>query len=109
MGRAGARPRASSGLRRLCRSGRCAVLGEADLRRRLGLPRRVEELARLEVELVGDDARRELLDPGVVGLDRVVVDAAGDLDLILSLRELLLELLEVLCRPQRRVLPGADP
>jgi hypothetical protein len=60
--------------------------------RRLGFLRGVEELARLEVESVRDHRRREDLDEGVVGLDRVVVDAAGDLDLVLGLRELRLEL-----------------
>ena len=85
-----------------------AVLREADLGGRLGLLRRVVELARLEVEGVGDHGRREDLDQGVVGLDRVVVDAAGDLDLVLGLRQLALELLEVLCGSQLGVLLGDD-
>ena len=65
-------------------------------RRGLGPGRGVEELARVEAEQARDDHRREDLDQRVVGLDRVVVDAAGDRDLVLGLAQVVLELGEVL-------------
>src|SRR3954453_11090261 len=92
-------------------SGRAAPrprrLGERDLR---SLALRgiadLEERLRGEAALVGDDRAGELLDPRVVGLDVRVVDPAGRLDLVLQLRELALELLEVLGCAELGILLG---
>ena len=71
---------------------------------------------RVKAEYPGDDHGREDLDQRVVGLDGVVVDAAGDLDLVLGIAQLLLELAEVLRRLELRIglgdheqLPRAPP
>src|SRR5262245_8480045 len=76
--------------------GDLAVAGVLDL----------EEVPGGEIALVGDDRGRELLDLRVVALNVRVVDPARGLDLVLELRELLLELLEVLGRAQLGVLLG---
>src|SRR5690606_24983408 len=66
----------------------------------------LEELLRREAALVGDDRGGELLDLRVEALDVRVVDPAGGLDLVLELREVPAQLLEVLGRLQIRVLLG---
>ena len=73
--------------------------------RHVAVGRRVdlEELALREAEHAGEDRRRERLDPRVVALHVAVVDAASTGDLILGVRQLGLQLLEVLGRAQLRV------
>ena len=63
---------------------------------------------RVEAEQPGDDHRREDLDQRVVGLDRVVVDAAGDRDLVLGLAQVVLQLGEVRRRLELGVGLGDD-
>src|SRR3954447_17594680 len=55
----------------------------------------VEEFLLREAERAGEQYRRELLDPGIVFLHRVVEEAAGGGELVLDVAELSLELLEV--------------
>src|SRR5688572_8736523 len=56
---------------------------------------KVEERAVMEAEHGGEQRRRELLDAGVVFLDRVVEEAARGGELVLDVAEFHLQLLEV--------------
>src|SRR5262249_15293812 len=71
---------------------------EIDLRRLLGLGRRLEVLLRLEAEAPGVERRREALDVRVVLADNVVVPHALHRDPVLGARELVREPRELLVR-----------
>src|SRR5437763_4764596 len=97
---AGRRSASAASGRRVLRS---RLSGELHRRR---LARGVVSLevgTRLEVEEAGDQRGRHRLERIVVREDGVVVDLARDGDLLLRLRELRLELLVVLRRPELRV------
>ena len=82
-----------------------ASVAAAEVDRRGGVDLGVggEELARLEAEGARRRARGEDGDRGVEGLDRVVVDPAGDRDPLLDRGEVALQGGEVLARLQLRV------
>ena len=93
-------------------SGRARARWRAEVHlRRTALTDRVlhlEELLFLEVEHVRHDHRRELLHPSVVVAYVRVVEAPGGLQAILGVRELTLQLQEVLVRLQVRVVLHHD-
>ena len=82
------------------RGGRREPMRRATARATRGLSpavvREIEERPPPEPERAREEARRQLLDRGVVTLDRVVVDHARESDAILGPRELLRELHEAL-------------
>src|SRR3990172_8655230 len=73
---------------------------EVDGRSLLRLRACLEELSDLETKDPGNHVGRHLLHRVVEGEHRVVVDLAGDRDLVLGLGQLTLETLEVLRRPK---------
>ena len=84
---------------------------ERDAWRLPGLVLDLEEVLLREPERPGEEHARHRLDRGVVGEDGVVVDLARDRDPVLRLRELLLQLPEVLVRLQLgvRLRDGEEP
>src|SRR5919206_1681046 len=80
--------------------------GELGLRHRARALVDLEVRPRLEAHHGRDEARRNGLPRVVVREDGVVVELPRDRDLVLRLLELALELLEVLARPQLRVVLG---
>src|SRR5207253_4877536 len=63
----------------------------------------VEKISRRESERSRQQHRGELLDPGVVLLDRIVEEAPRGGDLVLDVGELALQLLKILARLEVRV------
>src|SRR5262245_12729154 len=82
------------------------IRSELDLRglfQRLAFLADIEELLRRESHRAGEQCGRKLLDAGIVLLDRVVEESPRCRDLVLDIRKLCLQLLEVLAGFEVRV------